>query len=271
MKRASDATPIGELRLFDTCVTLGALSTDNEALGVDNVLEILDKHDICEALVHNNEARVVYPRERGNIRLLDWVKGCDRLHPVWALDPIGSPDVSSARSMVAAMLEAGVRAARLMMGVAPPFLWVWDSLCTALDERHIPCMLDFAPVRDRTVATTQSTPDELMMNELRSICLAHPELPMVLSNVSGGRGLAWCTLALMREVPNLHIDTSCIIDYWRTAYRELGPERVFFATGMPFYDPSIFVSMIQYADDVALVDKQAMCGGNIRRLMEAVQ
>jgi predicted TIM-barrel fold metal-dependent hydrolase len=203
--------------------------------------------------------------------LLEWIAGLDRLHPVWALDPIDDPDLPSARALVANMLDAGVRVARLMMGVAPPLLWLWDNLLTALEERHVPCLLDFVFTRDRTAASTQSNPDAHAMDKLRDCCLAHPELPMILSHVSGGRGLAYPTITLMRHVPNLHIDTTCIVDYWRVVLRELGPTRAFFATGMPFYDPSMFVSMAQYAGDVDLVAQQAVAGANIRRLLEAVQ
>lgn len=271
MERAQPATGIGDLRLFDTCVTLGEMGAGVRSLTVDNVLDVMDQHDIVEALVVNNEARTRYPRELGNRRLLGWIAGIDRLHPVWAIDPIGDPDLQAARGVVADMLDAGVRVARLMMGVAPPFLWLWDNLMTALEERHVPCLLDFVFTRDRTAASTQSTPDSHAMDKLRECCLAHPELPMILSHVSGGRGLAYPTQTLMRRVPNLHIDTTCIVDYWRVAWSELGASRAFFATGMPFYDPSMFVSMVQYASEVPLEDKKAMCGDNIRRLLEDVQ
>ena len=271
MRRAQPATNVADLRLFDTCVTLGEMGAGVKSLTVDNVLAVMDQHDIAEALVINNEARIRYPRKVDNRRLLEWIVGLDQLHPVWALDPIGDPDLPTARGIVAEMLDASVRVARLMMGVAPPFLWLWDHLLTALEERRVPCLLDFVFTRDRTQASTQSTPDAHAMDNLRDCCLAHPELPMILSHVSGGRGLAYPTLTLMRRVPNLHIDTTCIVDYWRVVLRELGPTRAFFATGMPFYDPSMFVSMVQYAGDVGLDDQKAICGNNIRRLMEAVR
>ena len=94
---------------------------------------------------------------------------------------------------------------------------------------------------------------------------------MILSHVSGGLGIAYSTLPLMRRVPNLHIDITGVVDYWRDVARELGPERVFFATGMPFYDPAMFVSNIQYAPGFGVEEKRAMCGGSIRRLLEAVR
>jgi predicted TIM-barrel fold metal-dependent hydrolase len=241
------------------------------SLTPQNILGVMDKHDIAEALVHNNEARVAYPRERGNRRLLEWTRGNPRLYPVWALEPPAEPGPGPAQVAVEEMLAAGVRAARLMMGVAPPLLWMWDDLCSVLEEHRIPCLLDFVDTRVHTAATTQSVPTDVDMHHLREICLAHPNLPMILSHVSGGLGISYTALPLMRRVPNLHLDITCVVDYWRKVARELGPRRVFFATGMPFYDPAIFVSNVQYALDLSFEQKKDIYGGNMRRLLEAVR
>ncbi len=269
--QAQQAPHIRDLRPFDTCVTLGYMTAGVPSLVSENILSVMDKHDIAEALVHNNEARVVYPRERGNRRLLEWVRGQERLHPVWVLEPPAQPGLPAARALVEEMLEAGVRVARLMMGVAPPLLWLWDDLCTALEEHRVPCLLDFADTRVHTQASTQGIPDALAVDRLREICLAHPQLPMILSHVSGGLGISYPIVPLMRRVPNLHLDITNIVDYWRRAVRELGPERVFFATGMPFYDPAILVSNVQYARGLDPAAKRAIYGDNMRRLLEAVR
>ena len=271
MHAVPQAADIKELSLFDTCVTLGHMTAGTPSLTMENVLGVMDKHDIAEALVHNNEARVVYPRARGNRRLLEWIAGAKRLHPVWVLEPPASSDGHAAQAMVEEMLAAGVRVARLMMGVAPPLLWLWDDLCSALEEHRIPCLLDFADTRVHTQASTQSVPGDLAVHQLREICLAHRQLPMILSHVSGGLGISYPVVPLMRRVPNLHLDITSVVDYWRKVARELGPQRVFFATGMPFYDPATFVSNVQYERGLDLAAKQAICGGNMRRLMEDVR
>ena len=126
---------IKDLALFDSCVTLGRACMEGvpEFLTADNVVEVLDKYDIAEALVHSNEARLVRPRRRGNERLLEETRGLQRLHPVWVLEPPNRPDPAGARAMVEEMLAAGVRAARLMMGHVPPMHWIWKDLCEALE------------------------------------------------------------------------------------------------------------------------------------------
>lgn len=274
MEAASAVPPIPELRLFDTCVTLGRVVRGGVPVSVtpENVLDLLDKYDIAEALVHDNEARLTRPRRRGNERLLERAAGIDRLHPVWVLEPPAEPEPAACAALVEEMLGRGVRVARLMMGEAPPLLWMWDDLLSALEEHRVPCMLDFAPAGYAAGAgRTCGRPDDAAMNGLRDICLAHPDLPMVLSHVSGGLGLARSTLPLMHRAANLHLDVTSVVNYWRTVAAELGPERIFFATGMPFYEPATFIANIQYARGFDLEAKRRMCGENLRALMEAVQ
>jgi predicted TIM-barrel fold metal-dependent hydrolase len=273
MKARKKAPDIRSLRLFDTCVTLGRIvrAGTPECITADNVLAVLDKHDIAEALVHHNEARLTRPRKPGNEALLKDIKGMPRLHPVWALEPPKSPDPAAARAMVDEMLGRGVKVARLMMSEAPPVLWLWDDLCTELEAHRVPCMLDFGVVAwPASSGATQGNPDNFAVQCLRDICLAHPALPMVLSHVSGGLGLAYAVLPLMRRVPNLHMDITSVVDYWRTAATQIGPERVVFATGMPYYDPATFISNVQYTHQIDADAKRKICGDNMRAMMEAV-
>jgi len=273
MKATSKAPAIRGLRLFDSCVTLGRVVRRGTTLSVtpDNVLKLLDKYDIVEALVHHNEARLHLPRIVGNRSLLDEIKGMRRLHPVWVLEPPSSPDPVAARDLVDEMLASGVRVARLMMGFAPPFHWLWEDLLEVLEEHRVPCFLDFgATGYDSGGGTTRGNPDAVMVHHLRDVCMAHPDLPMILSHVSGGLGLAYPVLPLMRRLGNLHLDVTSVVNYWRIAAAEIGPERVFFATGMPYYEAATFVSNAQYDPYLSLDAKRAICGDNLRHLLEAV-
>jgi predicted TIM-barrel fold metal-dependent hydrolase len=269
MRATTKMPDIRELALFDSCVTLGRSCVESvpEYLTAENVLAVMDKHDIAEALVHANEARLVRPRRRGNERLLRQIAGQDRLHPVWVLEPPARPDPAGAKAMVDEMLSAGVRAARLMMGHVPPLHWIWRDLCEALEARRVPCLLDFAPVRK---PSTQSTPDALLLDRLLAICLAHPALPMILSHHSGGLGLSSATMPLLHRAANVLIDITAVVDYWRDVSRDLGPQRVVFATGMPFYDPSTFIGNVQYDEQLSLQAKRQICGDSLRGLLAAV-
>ncbi len=255
------------LRLFDSCVTLGRIvhSGYPEYLTADSLLSLMDRYEIAEALVHEHHARVCYPREDGNRRLSDSVKGKPRLHAAWVIEPPKKPGQGPARDLVERMLAAGVRAARLPMKVAPPMLWLWDDLLTELDNRHVPCFLDFGDVETRGTLTDADVAG------VREIALAHPSLPLVLSHIVGGLGIHYGIVPLVRRTPSLFIDITGVLEYWREVAAEVGPGRVLFATAMPFADPGIYVSNVQYARDLDEDAKALICGGNLRRLLGAVQ
>ncbi|NIQ99336.1 MAG: amidohydrolase family protein [Gemmatimonadales bacterium] len=273
MQASARSPEIGKLRLFDSCVTLGrmAMAEMPEWLTPSNVVEVMDKYDVAEALVHSNDARLRHPRAAGNRQLLTDIAAIPRLHPVWVLEPPESAPPKAAQAMVEEMVAAGVKAARLMMGFAPPLPWLWEATCASLEEHRVPCFLDFAPTASGSHGNTQGVPDAASIHHLHDLCLAHPQLPMIISHAFGGVGISQPTLPLMRRVPNLHLDITCLLDYWKRAVVELGPERVFFATGMPFDDPSWRVSNVQYAHEIDGAAKRQICGDNLRRLMEAVR
>ncbi len=269
MQATTRMPDIKQLAPLDTCVTLGrsCMVGVPEYLTAENVLAVMDKHDIAEALVHANEARLVHPRRVGNERLLSDVAGLDRLHPVWVLDPPKRPDPLGCRQRVDEMLAAGVKAARLMMGQVPPLHWIWKDLCEALEARRVPCLLDFAPLR---TPTTQSAPDAVMLDQLLTICQAHPDLPMILSHHCGGLGLSAATMPLLHRRLNVLIDVTSVVEYWREVARDLGPHRVVFATGMPFFDPATFISNVQYDENLDEGAKRLICGDNVRNLLAAM-
>lgn len=251
------------LCLFDSCMTLGRMvySKCPEYLTAQNILEVMDRYYIKEALVHENHARLLEDSSIGNRRLIDEIKDMPRLHPVWVLAPPKQPGKDAAREVVEEMLDAGVHAARFCMKENPFFAWWWDDLCTVLEEHRVPCFLDAGQV-----STCGGLSDQDVKG-IRDIALAHPELPLVISHVMGGRGLHPAMVPLIRRVKNIYLDVTGIIHYWREIAWDVGPERVIFATGAPFTDPGILVSNIQYASGLDENEKRMICGGNIRRLL----
>jgi predicted TIM-barrel fold metal-dependent hydrolase len=267
MQARKTVPALGSLRLFDSCLTLGRVvhSQYPESLTADTALELMDRYQIAEALVHAHDARLIHPREQANRRLLDEVAGRPRLHPAWVIEPPKSPGREAARARVTTMLDAGVRAARLPMKAAPPLPWLWEDLCAALEEHHVPCFLDFGAVG------TAGEMSDGEVNGVREIALAHPELPMVLSNLFGGLGVHPAIVPLVRRTPNLYLDVTGILEFWREVALGAGPERVLFATGAPFADPGIYVSNVQYELRLDEAAKRKIAGDNLRRLLEAVR
>ncbi len=266
--RSKEKMPdISGLQLFDSCVTLGKMvfSGVPEYLTTRNILSIMDHYKIHEALVHDHHARITYPREHGNDRLLKSIRKMPRLHPVWVLEPPKRIGAKAAQEVVNRMLDHNVKAARLRMKVAPPLLWLWSDLLNALDEHRIPCFLDFGQT------TTCGNLSENEVNGVREIALAYPRLPLILSHVLGGLGINYAIVPLIKRIPNLRIDIAGILEFWREVALDVGPERVLFASAMPFVDPGILISNVQYARGLNEGAKRMICGDNLRKLLGGVR
>jgi predicted TIM-barrel fold metal-dependent hydrolase len=264
-----------DLKLFDTSVLVGRLNQPGVRISLteDNLLAVMDHQGIAEALVTSNFARLHFTHRRGNHWTVEFCRKLGpRLHPVWVLEPPPQPGRAPARAAVAELRAAGVKVVRLLMGpgATAPLLWCWQDLLEELQARHIPCLVDFGSCNYFNCSTA-AVPNDMEVDHLREIVRAFPDLPFILSHAVGGLGIAKSVLPLMHRCPNLHLDVTGILQYWRTAVQELGPERVFFATGMPYTDPATFVGNIPYEPGLSLEARKMMSGENIRRLMEAVQ
>jgi len=215
---------IDDLQPFDTCVVVGRLA-DAAApvnLTTENVLPVLDRYGIREALVTSNFARLHRPHRRGNAWTVEFCTLSPRLHPVWVFEPPVTPGREAARAAVAEMRGQGARVARLLMGQggAAPLLWWWQDLLKALRERRIPCLVDFGSC-DYFHGSTNGVPNDAQVDGLRAIVLAFPNLHFILSHACGGLGIAGSVLPLMQRCPNLHLDISSIINHaWRAEVLE---------------------------------------------------
>jgi predicted TIM-barrel fold metal-dependent hydrolase len=266
MKSDPAMPALKNLQLFDSCVTLGRFVHPACISTAKELIAILDHYNIAEALVHEYHARGLYPLVYGNQRLLELIAGQPRLHPVWVLEPPLHPGRAAAEALVEEMLLAGVHAARLRLRAKGALSWLWEDLCAALEAHRVPCFFDFGPSESTLGEVAESD-----VEALHAIALAHPQLPMILSHVMGGLGVHPSVAYLMRRLENVYIDITGILEYWREAAREISPERVLFATGMPFTDPGILVSNVQYALDLDEDAKRLICGGNLRRLLAGAQ
>ena len=255
-----------ELKLFDSCVTLGQFTAENCISTSDQLLSIMDRYFIDEALVHDYHARSVYPMEHGNQRLLGAIRNHPRLHPVWVLEPPIAPGRKPAEKMVNEMLASGVRVVRLRLNSKGLFPWVWDDLLMILEEHRIPSFLDFGPQ-----TSTQGSLTDHDVDALQIIVKKHPNLPLILSHVMGGLGIHAAAMYLVYRSQNLYLDVTGILEYWRTVAYNVSPERVLFASGMPFTDPGILVSNVQYALGLDIKAKKMICGDNLRKLTGAVR
>jgi hypothetical protein len=267
MQSTPEMPPLESLRLFDSCLTFGdfVFASCPARITRANAVSVLDRYGIAEALVHHELARIVHPRRDGNLLLMEEIRGLDRLHPVWVIEPPRAGGRPAARRVVGEMRDAGVRAARLPFRGVPPFAWLWRDLLAELERRRVPCFCDFGGV------STLGELTDADVAGLREIALSHPRLPLVVSHVMGGLGVHPAIPHLVRQMRNLLLDVSGIMDFSRTLAREVGPEKVLFATGAPFADPGLLVGTVQYDHELDDAAKRLICGDNLRTLLEDVR
>jgi predicted TIM-barrel fold metal-dependent hydrolase len=265
MKAETNMPDLVSLRLFDSCVTLGRFVSDACIPTAADLLAILDRYCIGEALVHEYHARGLHPLENGNRRLMELIRHQPRLHPVWVLEASDQPGLQFAERLVSDMLTAGVHVARLRLRAKGVLPWRWEDLIMVLETHRIPCFFDFGPPE-----TTRGDLTDLEMDALHTIALKHPYLPMVISHVMGNVGIHPAVVYLIQSVPNIYLDVTGALDYWRNVAFQVGPERVLFATGMPFNDPGILVSNVQYTPGLSEAAKRLIYGDNLRRLIGGV-
>ncbi len=268
MRATSKAPGLESLRSFDSCVSLGRVVNSGVPESLTNpeeLLALMDRYCLAEALVHDHHARLIHPRAHGNRRLLEAIEGQPRLHPCWVIEPPKQPGRDPARALVDEVLSAGVRAVRLPMKALPPLPWVWEDLLAELEGHRVPSFLDFGET------STLGALSDSDVQGVYEIARAHPELPLVLSGIFGGLGVHPAMVTAIRRLPNLHLDTAGILEHWREVARALGPERVLFFTGAPFVDPGIYVSNVQYARGLDEDAKRKISGDNLRGLLDGVR
>ena len=257
---------IDDLELFDSCVTLGefAYSRCETRITGRTIGDYLSRYHISEALVHEQHARTIHPREDGNRRLMETIADVPSVHPVWVLDPPLEAGREPAEALVQEMLAAGVRACRLMMKDIPPMEVVWSDLLSALENRRVACFLDFGGVPTTGTLTDSDVRGVVEISEF------HPKLPLILSHLMGGLGIHPALPYLLRRRANLYLDTAGLMDYARRLAHDGFADRVIFATGAPFADPGLFVHTAQYDHVIDAATAKLICGDNLRRLLGAV-
>jgi predicted TIM-barrel fold metal-dependent hydrolase len=86
-----------------------------------------------------------------------------------------------------------------------------------------------------------------------------------------GLGAHPALVPLIRRASNLYLDICGILEFWRKVAFEIGPERVLFATCVPFVDPAILIYNVQYEHRLDEQAKKMIYGDNLRRLLGAVR
>lgn len=253
------------LKFFDCNVSLGEWKHPRfGALATADELEhTLDYLEVERALVFHAHAQEGHAPV-GNAMLMRELIGHPRLLPSWVLLPHYTGEMPEPRTLVAQMLEQGVKLARLFPGggghgfsLAP---WVADPLLSELARHRLPVMIDFTLGR-------RDAPD---WNLIYNLCQRHPTLPIILTGAGIGRA-SRTFFPLLQACPNLYIELSRY-----TAFRAMdaiaervGVRRLVYGSGLPLVAAGVALTTVTHAL-VSDADKSLIASGNLERLLAEI-
>lgn len=255
--RGPERTTMSELRFFDCNTRIGPWVDRRpwQFTTTEGLLQEMDRVGIAEALVHSAIASDHAPA-MGNRELMAQLDGNARLHLSWVLMPHHTGEMEPPDKLLTAMLEQGVRAARLfpkrhqfllIEGICGPLL-------DALAAHKLPLFIEIG---------------ETSWSEIDTMLQEHPGLQLIVQEAF--YRIDRYMYPLMAKYPGLHIETATYVVHRgiEAVCRQFGPERLIFGTAMPIREPGGAIAPIMYAqlsDD----DKRLIAGDNLRRLLEGV-
>jgi len=201
----------------------------------------------------------------GNAELLRELAGHDRLSPVWVVMPAHTAELPPSRELIAQMLAAGVRMARMFPSSVMDghrfslSEWCSGDLLSALAEVRMPLAVDFTLFRR----------GEPPWDDIYSICEHHPRLPLILIDIQGRNNRT--LYALLERFDNLYIQTAGfnVHDGLEDVTRRFGAHRLLYGSGYPVQ--SMGAARLHLGR--ALVgeeQKAAIASGNLLRLLDDV-
>ncbi|MEG2570983.1 MAG: amidohydrolase family protein, partial [Clostridia bacterium] len=181
--------------------------------------------------------------------------------PMWVVMPHHTHEFKAPVELRADLKKNGIRAVAILSDVAHFgfSLAEWNSgvLLSMLEECRIPVFVSMSCF-------------DASFRELHDLLKAHPQLPVVLTEIS--YRVSRNIFPLMRLFPNLHLESYGYKaqDGIEELCREFGADRVVFGSGMPDASGAAAVAMITYAN-ITDEEKALIASGNLDRLMGGVR
>lgn len=232
------------------------------------LLAELDYYHINEAVVTHAAARDYHPGY-GNALLDNELEGEQRLHSCWVLPVHPDPDGQPLEQMVGAMLNAGVRIARVYPPHRVPLTvttWLGYEVFWALEAHRVPVLL--------TDSDLGAWPDQgkkgYTAEMVYDLCKAFPALPIIV--VRFNYQLMRVIYPMLREFDNLYLEISNYTTHRgiELLIKDFGSTRLIFGTGMPMQNPGAALALVRYAA-ISDAEKHNIAGNNLRQLMSEVR
>ena len=248
---------------FDCDVMIGTsrIPIPDEMPDADALLREMDRYGIKKSLV--------YYRDGVNRRGVREAEKSDRIELCWVLPlTLQSPE-DRLEEHVDRMIEAGAKAARILASDGPsdppvilkPFLL--ERVYERLQKHRAPLLLEGAPLY-RPEGTARYG-----LEDIDAICSSFPDLPLILLRTH--RSLQTQLVMMTRKHPNLYFTHALNTLYGQleTVVKMIGADRVLFGSQTPYWDPSLPMGMLNYAE-LPNEQKQQIAGGNLQRLLNQV-
>ena len=108
----------------------------------------------------------------------------------------------------------------------------------------------------------------LELSVMEALVNRQPKVVWILSGVNYLHELQMA-IALMRKLPNVYLETSCVMGYGAIAklVQQCGPQQILFGSGAPLQLGAASLSKILEAS-ISSSDREAILGGNLCRLLK---
>lgn len=248
------------LKFFDCncCIGMRGVLYPDSFYKMEDLKKRLSNYGIQKVLVYHSMAREYNPVV-GNEMITEELANHPYACPVWVVMHHNTGEFPEPYELMTQMKSLKIKVVRMFPSAADQNFsiagWNCGKLFKALEEFRIPVMLGL---------------DQLSWNELYEICSVHPELRLILTDVTYriDRNL----YSLLKEFKNLHIETSGYKVYngIEEICSRFGAERLIFGSGMPVFSGAAAVSMINYAR-IGEKEKAMIASENMEKMIGGVR
>lgn len=258
---------IKALEFLDFSVSFGRPPIPSNGVWADKerLLAELRRNHIVQSAPYHVLAKA-YDADYGNELLMKEL-GADtsEMIPTWVVVPSEEAMNCGPKAYVDRMEAAGARAVRLFpSSVGNPAKatryafakWFYGDYFEEFERRGVSITLEFSPNRR----------DEPDWPKLYGAAKEFPKLPIVLAD--GFQRTSWTLIKLLRECPNLFVQTSGLDVHRQLEYmvEQVGPQRFIAGSKFPVSTIGTMVGQVLFSN-LTFEQKKLIAGDNARRIM----